>query len=88
LGIEVITPSEDEQNTIENIIFNELVIGLFKKESKNELLRIIKNYEYVDGIILGCTELPLILTQRDTQIKLLDTLELHVDATLDYFLKL
>lgn len=87
-GIEVITPSIEEQNKIEKIIFNELVIGLFKKESKNELLQIIKNYEYVDGVVLGCTELPLILTQRDTEIKLLDTLELHVDATLDFYFKL
>ncbi|MFW9819284.1 MAG: aspartate/glutamate racemase family protein [Candidatus Thorarchaeota archaeon] len=88
LGIEVITPSDDEQNTIENIIFNELVIGFYKKESKKELLRIIKNFNDLEGVILGCTELPLILTQRDTDLKLLDTLELHVDATLDYFLKL
>ena len=42
----------------------------------------------MDGVILGCTELPLILTQRDTNIKLLDTLEIHVDATLDFYFKL
>ncbi|MFX0022296.1 MAG: aspartate/glutamate racemase family protein [Candidatus Hermodarchaeota archaeon] len=88
LGIEVITPSDNEQNKIERIIFNELVIGFFKKESKNELLGIIQNYDDVDGVILGCTEFPLILTQRDTEVKLLDTLELHVDATFNYFLKL
>jgi aspartate racemase len=88
LGIEVITPSDNEQNTIEKIIFNELVIGFFKKESKKEIINIIGNYDDVDGVILGCTELPLILTQRDTDTKLLDTLELHVDATLDFFLKL
>ncbi len=88
LGIEVITPSDDEQDTIEKIIFDELVIGFFKNESKKELLQIIHNNNDVDGVILGCTELPLILTQRDTDIKLLDTMELHVDATLDHFLKL
>ena len=88
LGIEVITPSDDEQNRIEKIIFNELVIGFFKKESKKELLNIINNYDDIDGVILGCTELPLILTQKDTEMKLLDTLELHVEATLNYFLKL
>lgn len=88
LGIEVITPSDDEQNKIETIIFDELVVGFFKKESKDELLRIIKNYNDLDGVILGCTELPLILTQKDTEIKLLDTLELHVDATLDFYFKL
>lgn len=85
LGIEVITPSNDDQNTIDKIIFDELVIGFFKQESKQKLLQIIENYE-VDGVILGCTELPLILTQNDTKIKLLDTLRIHVDATLDYYL--
>lgn len=88
LGIEVITPSDDEQNIIEKIIFKELVIGFFKKESKKELLHIIDNYDDVDGVILGCTELPLNLTQSDTNKVLLDTIELHVDATLNYFLKL
>ncbi|MFX1502048.1 MAG: aspartate/glutamate racemase family protein [Promethearchaeota archaeon] len=87
LGIEVVTPSNQEQNVIDKIIFDELVIGYFRQESKETLLQIIKRYE-VDGVILGCTELPLILTQSDTKIKLLDTLKLHVDATLEYYLSL
>lgn len=87
LGIEVITPSEEDQNIIDKIIFDELVIGFFRQESKKKLLQIINTYA-VDGVILGCTELPLILTQKDTDIKLLDTVELHVEATLDYYLSL
>jgi len=85
LGIEVIVPTEDEQNDINRIIFDELVIGIFKNESKNKLLEIIGNYE-VDGVILGCTELPLILKQKDTDVKLLDTLEIHAEAALNYSL--
>jgi len=61
------------------------VIGIFKNESKNKLLEIIGNYE-VDGVILGCTELPLILKQKDTDVKLLDTLEIHAEAALNYSL--
>ena len=87
LEIEVITPSNEEQNVIDKIIFDELVIGFFKHESKEKLIQIISQYD-VDGVILGCTELPLILTQIDTKIKLLDTLEIHVDAILDYYLSL
>jgi len=87
LGIEVITPSNEEQNIIDKIIFNELVIGLFKRESKEILLQIIENYE-VDGVILGCTELPLILSQDNTKVKLLDTVQIHVDATLSYYISL
>jgi len=87
LGIEVITPSNEEQNVIDKIIFDELVIGFFKQDSKRKLLQIIHSYKF-DGVILGCTELPLILTQKDTDIKLLDTVELHVEAALDYYLSL
>jgi len=87
LGIEVITPSNEQQNMIDKIIFDELVIGFYKHESKEKLLQIIKRYK-VDGVILGCTELPLILTQNDTRIKLFDTLRIHVDATLDYYFSL
>ncbi len=85
IGIEVITPSEEEQDVIDKIIFDELVIGFFKQESKKTLIQIIGNYQNVDGVILGCTELPLILTQNDTSIKLLDTIELHVEAILNYY---
>jgi len=87
LGIEVTTPSDGEQDEIDNIIFNELVIGFFKQDSKKRLLQIVNQYD-VDGVILGCTELPLILNQKDTEIKLLDTVELHTKAILNYFLSL
>ena len=85
-GIEVIAPSVEEQDKLNRIIFEELVIGLFKDESKNEILRIIDNYR-TDGVILGCTELPLIISQEDTRVKLLNTLNLHVDAVLDHYFK-
>ena len=83
--MQVITPSEPEQDIINQIIFDELVIGNFTEESKQKLLNIINNYE-VDGVILGCTELPLILRQKDTNIKLLDTVEIHVEEALKYYL--
>jgi aspartate racemase len=85
LNMQIITPSEPEQDTINQIIFDELVIGNFTEESKQKLLNIINNYE-VDGVILGCTELPLILQQKDTNIKLLDTVEVHVEAALKHYL--
>jgi aspartate racemase len=49
------------------------------------LLRIIEQYA-VDGVILGCTELPLLLRASDTTTPLLDTLTLHVKAAVDYAL--
>ncbi len=86
-GMEVITPLDSEQDIINTIIFDELVIGKFTKESKEMLLKIVNDYE-VDAIILGCTELPLILQQNDTDVILLDTVELHVEAALNYCLNL
>jgi aspartate racemase len=87
LGIEVITPSNDEQDIIDKIIFDELVIGFFKKQSKEFLIQIINKYK-VEGVILGCTELPLIITQTDTEIKLLDTVDIHTSAILDFYFSL
>ena len=83
--MEVITPLDSEQDIVNQIIFDELVIGKFSEESKQALLKIINNYN-IDGVILGCTELPLILQQNDTDVILLDTVEVHVEAVLKYYL--
>ncbi len=85
-GMEVITPSEKEQDEINRIIFKELVLGIHKNTTRNKLLSIINNYDE-DGVILGCTELSLAIHQEDTKIRLLNTLELHALAALDYSLK-
>jgi aspartate racemase len=81
-GIDVTVPREDEQDRINAIIFDELARGIIRDESRDELLGIIDRYD-VDGVILGCTELPLILDQRHTSVPLLDTVELHIQAALD-----
>ena len=82
-GIEVITPSEEHQDKINNIIFEELVVNKFLPETKKQFLSIIHSYK-TDGVILGCTELPLLLNQSDTNIKLLDSLTLHCEAALSF----
>lgn len=84
LGMQIIIPKEQEQEDINNIIFNELVIGNLNQESKKRLIEIIRSYK-IDGVILGCTELPLILHQKDFAIKILDTVEIHVEAALRYY---
>jgi len=86
MGMIVITPSFEEQEVIDNIIFKELVIGMIKQSSKSKLLEIVKNYE-IDGVILGCTELPLILNQKDIEAKVLDTMEIHTSEALKYCLE-
>jgi len=81
-GIEVVTPSEGEQDEINRIIFEELVLGVFRDESRRRILEIVSGYD-VDGVILGCTELPLLIGQGDAEVPLLDTMVLHVEAALD-----
>ncbi len=81
-GIPVITPDQTEQQEINRIIFDELTLHQFKPATKQWLIDTILRYE-VDGVILGCTELPLILAQKDLPIGVLDTLGLHVNAILD-----
>ena len=85
-GINVITPAEAHQDEIDRMIFDELVIHKFTHETKQRFTEIIKSYN-ADGVILGCTELPLLLKQKDIDIKILDTLSLHCEAILTHALR-
>ncbi len=84
-SIQVLIPDEAEQNEINDAIFRELVLGIYKDSTRNRVLEIINGYD-VDGVILGCTELSLMLNQEDTPLRLLNTLELHAQAALDFAL--
>jgi aspartate racemase len=84
-GIEIVTPSGKEQDRINSIIFDELCLGVFNESSKKRILSIIESYP-LDGVVLGCTELPLLIEQKDTSIPLLNTSEIHVEAALEYAL--
>lgn len=88
-NLAVVTPSETEQDEINRIIFAELAIGNFTEPSKQWLLKLIDQYassHQIDGVILGCTELPLLLHAGDSRLPLLNTLDLHAEAALNYAL--
>ena len=81
-GIEVITPTLEERDFIHHVIYHELVQGTISKESQEQFIAIadhLKN-KGAEGVILGCTEIPLILKQDDCDIPLLDTTSLHATA--------
>ncbi|TWH56731.1 aspartate racemase [Desulfitobacterium sp. LBE] len=84
-GIEIITPNDEEQNLIDQIIFKELVLNTILDKSREDFLAIINRYP-VDGVILGCTELPLLLSDKDAKILLLNSLHLHCEMALNYTL--
>lgn len=82
-GISVVTPNRAEKDEIERIIFDELALNVFRKASRERLLDILARRR-VDGVILGCTELPLILKQAQCPVPLIDTLDLHAKAALEF----
>ena len=76
---EALAPNADEQDTIGRIILDELVNGVVKDTSREELKQIVANHD-CDGVILGCTELCMILTQDDFDLPVFDTTGLHAAA--------
>ncbi|MDZ5471429.1 aspartate/glutamate racemase family protein [Bacillus sp. 31A1R] len=77
--IEVITPNVDDRQIVHDVIYDELCKGEIREESRQEYLKIIEKLikEGAEGIILGCTEIPLLISQKDTQIPLFDTTKIH-----------
>jgi aspartate racemase len=84
-GLAVIIPEEREREIIHNILYNELCLGEIREESKAAFQKIIAALEArgAQGIILGCTEIPLIVSQKDYKIPLFDTTALHAQAAVD-----
>ena len=89
-GITVIAPEDKDQDYIHNIYMGQLVKGIFRDETKKELLRIantLKEKKDIQGLILGGTELPLILKKGDAEgIEFLDTTEIHVESIMQRLL--
>jgi len=84
-GLQVITPDEADQETIHRVIFEELVIGKILPESKKAYLDIIKKMQdrNAEAVILGCTELGLLVKQEDCSLPLFDTTVVHAQAAIE-----
>lgn len=86
-GVEIIIPNEENQNYVHEKYMEELVFNQINTETKNRLIQIVNELytnENIEGIILGGTELPLILRQEDfKKITLFNTTLIHVNAILD-----
>ncbi len=83
-GLEVVVPNQADRQIVHKIIYDELCLGRIQSDSKNEYLRIINELEKqgAQGVILGCTEIGLLVNQDDTQVKLFDTTFIHADAAI------
>lgn len=86
--IETIIPDKEDREAVHQIIFEELCKGIILPESKDIYLRIIDKLQAqgAEGIILGCTEIPLLIKQEDSSIPLFDTTFLHAKAAVSYVL--
>lgn len=80
-GLSVVIPNDDDREIVHKIIYNELCVGNINDSSKKEYLRIIENLvaDGAEGIILGCTEIPLLVKQRDVSVPIFDTTTLHAE---------
>ncbi|MBB5211212.1 aspartate/glutamate racemase family protein [Microbulbifer hydrolyticus] len=87
-GINVITPNAGEQTLVHDVIYKELCLGLVKPESKVRYLEIIDNLHKrgAQAVILGCTEIALLVQQVDTNIPLYDTAEIHAARGVEFSL--
>lgn len=87
-SIDVLVPAAQERAIIHNVIYNELCKGIIKSESKAAYLAIIDKLKQqgAEAVILGCTEIGLLVQQADTSMPLLDSTTLHCEMALEHSL--
>ncbi|BDU49496.1 aspartate/glutamate racemase family protein [Haliovirga abyssi] len=88
-GIEVLVPSEEDQKVVHKIIYDELVKGVINEQSRKEYKNIIDKFrsQGAEGVILGCTEIPLLIKQEDSSIEIFDTTMIHAKAAVESVLR-
>jgi len=89
-NIPIQIPSSEEQEIIHGIIFPDLEEGIVRPEKKIQMLELCNNIimnKKCDGIVLGCTELPLMLTAEDFAVSVLNTTQIHIDSIVRKFVR-
>lgn len=86
---EVLIPHGKDRQVVHDVIYHELCLGNINQFSKDQFIRIIS--ELVDSgaeaVILGCTEIPLLVKQEDVKVLLFDTTKIHAESAVEYSLK-
>jgi aspartate racemase len=88
-GCTVVVPRKKEQEYIHEKLWSEIELGIFRDDTRKGLLTIvnrIRNEQEIDAVILGCTELPLILPEPEYDIPFLNTTAIHCDAIVTFSL--
>lgn len=87
-GIQVIVPNEDERTVVHEVIYDELCLGEIKDESRESYLRAIEGLKQrgAEAVILGCTEIALLVQQEHTPVPLYDTTDIHAQQAVAFAL--
>jgi aspartate racemase len=87
-GLDVIVPDPEEREIVHRVIYDELVLGQIRQRSKEQYMRIIQGMvaQGAEGVILGCTEIGLLIHEQDSQVPLFDTTRIHAEAAVEYAL--
>ena len=85
-GITVLAPGADERSYVNRVIYDELVAGSIRDESRQGYVAVIDRLRArgAQGVILGCTEIPLLIAEADAGLPLFDTTTIHAEAALQY----
>jgi aspartate racemase len=89
-GMTIVVPEKEDQERIHHRLFSEIELGIIKDSTREELLAIVKKMidrHSIDALILGCTELPLILTRDYYDLPFLNTTAIHAESIVNYCLK-
>ncbi len=87
-GINILVPTEEQQLFIHNIIYDELCLGKIKQNSRKQYLAVIDDLAKrgADAVILGCTEITLLVSEENTTMALLDTTAIHAEMAVEFAL--
>jgi aspartate racemase len=88
-GLRVTVPRARERGVVHRVIYEELVAGRIEPGSRAQYIDIIEHLigQGVEGVILGCTEIGLLVHQEDSRVPLFDTTRIHAEAAVEYALK-
>ncbi|WP_127583393.1 aspartate/glutamate racemase family protein [Paenibacillus koleovorans] len=87
-GLEVMVPNEVDRAVVHDIIYEELCLGIKKEESKQAYIKIIDDLVQngAEAVILGCTEITLLISQADCNIPVYDTTRIHAESAVEFAL--
>jgi aspartate racemase len=87
-GLEVLVPDAPEREIVHQVIYDELGRGIVREESRRAYVQIIEGLvrRGAQGVILGCTEIPLLIKEKDSPVPVFDTTALHAAAAVDFAL--